>query len=341
MKKTLLLFSVLSLSLANAQTITVDDTLSTGDVMYFYAADTAVTNYNSITGAGVTWDYSTLAYENVAGETTSKDTVIDITNSSYATNYPDADYHDQFNGGVQTFLSNTPDSIITHGFVFENGTNEYIIRYNVDPLKSAEFPMALGSSYTDLIDGDAVLPTVGTVALSGSATISADGTGTMLLGGMTYTDVIRVKTVENLAGTVPLVGAVSVTRTSYVYYSTSTSDMPIFIHGQIFADLGQAGTIDLKTVWSKDMLNGFAGVEEELSIQPELVVYPNPATTSLTIESNNATELRIYNAIGKEVIFIATPASTEQVDLSNLSTGIYFVQVKNGQQLITKKLVIK
>lgn len=341
MKKTLLLFSVLSISLAQAQSITVDDTLSTGDVMYYYAADTGATNYDNITGSGATWDYSNLAYYDVAGATIAQDTVIDIATSSYATDYPNADYHDKFTGGVQTFFSNTPDSVVTHGFVFSTGTNEYVIRYNIDPLKSAHFDMVLGSSYTDAIDGDAVLPTVGTTALSGSATITVDGTGTMIIGGNTYSDVVRVKTVENLTGTIIVVGPVSVTRTSYIYYSPSTSDMPIFIHGQVFADLGATGTIDLKTVWSKDMLSGYAGVDELTSVKPELAVYPNPATTNVTITSNNATQLVIYNTVGKEIISINNPSNTEVIDLTNLPKGIYFVQVKNAQQLITKKLVIK
>ena len=343
MKKTLLLFSVLSLSLAQSQTITVDDTLATGDLAYYYAADTGVANLNGVTGAGVTWDYSALSYTNEAGAMVSKDTVIDIATSTYSSDYPAADYHENLTGGVQSFISHTPDSTMTHGFVFENSSSEYIIRYNIDPLTSAKFPMVVGTTYTDLISGDAVLPSVpGATALSGSATINADGSGTLNLGVNSYTDVIRVKTIESLSGSIPFIGAVLVTRTSYIYYSQSTSNMPVFIHGEIFADLGSFGTINLKSIWSKDMLSGYAGVDQNLTVvNPELSVYPNPARTNVTIKSNNTSELIIYNAVGKEIISIKNPSHSEEVDLSHLTAGIYFVQVKNEQQLITKKLVIK
>jgi len=340
MKKTLLLFSVFAFSLSHAQSITVDDTLSTGEVMYYYAGDTSVTNYDAITGTGVTWDYSNLAYLELTSTTAMQDTVIDIVNSPFASDYPGADYHDNFNTGVQTFLSNTPDSVITHGFVFNDGSSDYVIRYNIDPLTSAKFPMTQGVSYTDAIDGDAVLPTVGVTALSGSATVSVDGTGTLMLGGATYTDVVRVKTVEVLNGNITLIGPVTVTRTSYVYYSNSTSNMPVFIHGQVFADLGASGSIDLKTIWSKDMLSGFAGVEDEI-VTAEVSIYPNPASTIVTINSNKATELVIYNAIGKEIKVITKPATTENINVAHLPNGIYFVQVKNGNTVLTKKIVIK
>ena len=341
MKKTLLFVSLFALTLTRAQSITVDDTLSTGDVMYYYAGDTSVTNYDAITGAGVTWDYSNLAYADAASTTAMQDTVIDIVNSTYASDYPGADYHDRFDTGVQTFLSNTPDSVITYGFVFNDGSSDYVIRYNIDPLTSAKFPMNLGVSYTDAIDGDAVLPApAGVTALSGTATITADGTGTLILGGSTYTDVIRIKTVEVLNGTIAIIGPVTVTRTSYVYYSNSTSDMPVFIHGGVFADLGATGSIDLKTIWSKDMLTGFAGIENE-TLKPEISIYPNPANNNVTITSNNAKELVIFNSVGKEVKIITNPLSTENINISDLPKGIYFVQVKNGNSILTKKLVIK
>ncbi len=342
MKKTLLLAGIISAKIANAQSITVDDTLSTGDVMHYYAADTSALVYDNITGPGATWDYSNLSYADIGG--LKKDSVIEISTSSYASNYPSADYHENFEDGVQTFFTNTEDSIVTHGFVFITGAaNEYIIRYNVDPLTSVKFPMTVGSSYTDLIDGDAVVPVSGTpttVSLSGDATISADGSGTLNLGANTYSDIIRVKTVENLTGTVILVGNVSVTRTSYMYYSPSTSDMPVFIHGGIIADLGNLGSVSLKTVWSKDMLNGYAGIEEDENNQ-SLSLYPNPASDEITITSENAESLVILNTAGQEIKTIVTPNKSEKIDVSELPQGVYIVKIKNSNHTTTQKFVIK
>lgn len=338
MKKYLFILSLLATAKVQAQTITVNDTLSTGDVTYYFAADTSFTNYDNISGAGVTWDYSNIANADLNG--LSKDSVIEISTSAYSSDYPTASYHEEFENGVQTFFSNTTDSVITHGFVFSTGSNDYIIRYNIDPLTSAKFPMALGTTYTDIIDGDAILPTVGTTPLAGSATITADGTGTLLLGINSYNDIIRVKTVEFLSGNIFIIGPVSVTRTAYIYYSPSTSDMPVFIHGEVFADMGASGTIDLKTIWSVDPLTGYAGTKEANS-SLKVSLYPNPTSINVTVTSNNATELTIFNAIGKEFKKINNPTSIEFINIENLPKGIYFVQVKNAQQLMTKKLVIK
>jgi PKD repeat protein len=59
-------------------------------------------------------------------------------------------------------------------------------------------------------------------------------------------------------------------------------------------------------------------------------VYPNPTDASLTINAagqkiDNAT---IYDVNGQEVINVATPAQNK-VDVSNLTAGIYFIEVKS------------
>jgi len=351
MKKTLLLFGLISAYSVQSQTITVNDTLSTGDMMNYYAGDTSFTNYDAITGAGVTWDYSSLGYADAAETNSSLDTIIERENSTYSTDYAAADYEDNFQTSIRSFFSNEPTKTLVHGFVFDEGGNTYQFIYNDDPLESMQYDMTLGSTYTDNIEGEATssqLPAlVPNVDVSGSATVTADGTGTLKLGSETYTDVIRIKTVEDVSGTLPAIpgifagGPVSVLRTSYVYYSPSTSNMPIFVYGGLAAEFATIGTINFKTLWSKDPLvvPSSVGVNDNELIS--LSIYPNPAHTDVMVISEHATELVIVNSIGKEVKTIISPATTEVIDVNNLTAGIYFVQIKKGNSVLTKKLVIK
>ncbi len=261
MKKTLLFSLILLAAKANAQSIAAADTLSAGDALNYYSIDTATLNLDATVGANVTWDYSNISANPNIG--ISNDTVINIADSPNATDYPNADYHEQFENGVQTFFSNTGSDVVVHGFIFNTAANSYIIKYNTDQLTSLELPMNIGDQISDAIAGQAVVPAAGTVNLTGNATIEADGTGTLLLSGNTYSDVIRVKTVEVSSG-LALGQTVTITRTSYTYYSQSSgTKFPIFIHGKIFADLALAGSVTLKIIWSKDNPQSTLAINDE------------------------------------------------------------------------------
>ncbi|MBI2271844.1 MAG: T9SS type A sorting domain-containing protein [Bacteroidetes bacterium] len=70
------------------------------------------------------------------------------------------------------------------------------------------------------------------------------------------------------------------------------------------------------------------------------VVYPNPGSESLTIvltlQQVNTETMLIYNSMGALVktVHINQPATV--IDVSELSSGLYFIQLKNNQQQTTK-----
>lgn len=79
-----------------------------------------------------------------------------------------------------------------------------------------------------------------------------------------------------------------------------------------------------------------------------LVVLPNPFTDilefSFALEREMATDLRLYNSLGKEVAIIvnqATPAGSFHVrfDGSALAKGIYFYRLKAGDKICTGKVI--
>ncbi|MFY9243851.1 MAG: BspA family leucine-rich repeat surface protein [Polaribacter sp.] len=75
-----------------------------------------------------------------------------------------------------------------------------------------------------------------------------------------------------------------------------------------------------------------------------LLLYPNPTSTILNVSfsSNQTLEtIDVYNLIGKKVISEnANNQKDIELNVSNLSTGIYVVKVKSGNKIISKKLVI-
>ncbi|NND63131.1 MAG: T9SS type A sorting domain-containing protein [Flavobacteriaceae bacterium] len=74
-------------------------------------------------------------------------------------------------------------------------------------------------------------------------------------------------------------------------------------------------------------------------------VYPNPAVDVVNIDMgqvSNKFEIEIYNTMGQKMSAnLVQNKSRTSIDVSSLSTGIYYVRISEGKQDTTKKLIIK
>ena len=61
-----------------------------------------------------------------------------------------------------------------------------------------------------------------------------------------------------------------------------------------------------------------------------LNVFPNPTIDKLTIEFSTTSEdaIEIYNTLGQLVIKLPA-AKKQQIDVSNLTSGLYFIKLEN------------
>lgn len=72
----------------------------------------------------------------------------------------------------------------------------------------------------------------------------------------------------------------------------------------------------------------------------QVKLYPNPASTSITLENESAIELvSIYNVVGQEVKVAAPNSNTITLDISNLETGIYVIKSISEGRTSTSKFV--
>lgn len=74
----------------------------------------------------------------------------------------------------------------------------------------------------------------------------------------------------------------------------------------------------------------------------ELALYPNPATNQLSLTNSQLSikEIEIYNTVGEKVLSQKpTAKNQQQINVSELAPGIYFVKLKNGQQEYVTKFV--
>jgi len=79
------------------------------------------------------------------------------------------------------------------------------------------------------------------------------------------------------------------------------------------------------------------------AMQQQIVVYPNPATSSITINTPEARgTITIMDISGKILLTKEVCNTTTLVDISTISRGLYFVSWKNnGTTVATKKLIVE
>ena len=71
------------------------------------------------------------------------------------------------------------------------------------------------------------------------------------------------------------------------------------------------------------------------------LIYPNPATNEIFIQSNSSiktTDINIYNTIGQVVLQEKQPF--DKIDISRLSRGLYFIELVSNEIRIREKLIV-
>ncbi|WP_136667379.1 T9SS type A sorting domain-containing protein [Flavobacterium sp. H122] len=73
-----------------------------------------------------------------------------------------------------------------------------------------------------------------------------------------------------------------------------------------------------------------------------LNIYPNPVTTGklyISSKSNNPKEIEIFDVLGKRVM--QHNLTSKELNISNLTPGVYIIKIKEAEQRATRKFIIK
>jgi len=72
--------------------------------------------------------------------------------------------------------------------------------------------------------------------------------------------------------------------------------------------------------------------------------YPNPVSNGrFTITSSNSDEkeISIFNILGRQMVSQSFSGTSRSIEVNSLNTGVYILKVKEGNNVATKKLVIR
>lgn len=82
-----------------------------------------------------------------------------------------------------------------------------------------------------------------------------------------------------------------------------------------------------------------AGVAENVGVLSGTNLYPNPNKGVFTIELPIVANVSVINVIGKEILNKNIEAGKNTINLTDFSTGVYFVKVKSGESQVIYKVI--
>lgn len=81
---------------------------------------------------------------------------------------------------------------------------------------------------------------------------------------------------------------------------------------------------------------------QETTVIEGLSLYPNPVSNGkvyITSKNDLDKDVIIFDVLGKKVL--QTAISSKELNISNLSPGVYIIKINEGEATATRKLIVK
>jgi hypothetical protein len=134
----------------------------------------------------------------------------------------------------------------------------------------------------------------------------------------------------------------SLNANNYFRDVTSTSDGGFISCGNVYPGTSGTGSQDFWVV--KMDAEGYAtDIESTASENSSMSIYPNPTSGTFTVKLRETTPnhfINLYNQLGEKIKEIKVVSELTTVNVSDMSSGIYFVQIIDGTTVIGSQKVV-
>jgi hypothetical protein len=96
--------------------------------------------------------------------------------------------------------------------------------------------------------------------------------------------------------------------------------------------------IESHDIYNADMMT-FA-MSDIVDRTTDINIWPNPSRGTVFVDCDKSTQIEIYNTNGQLVYRVSNHQANSYLNLNDLGTGLYYMQLNDGQQYETKKIVI-
>lgn len=303
-----------------------------------------ITNYTNpnpvVAGENVVWDFSAL--------TRTKD-FRGFLFSSYAsengTDFSDATTElEEFNNLF--YFKIQENGIYEVGSTNKAGT--YQIKYEQPPLKIS-FPFTFGSSESGVFSGTYTTSDV-SGSIEGTYEILADAYGTLILPDVTIENAIRVKNTKYYTKTYNNYST-DIELETYRWYHQGNR-YPLLVLTKVTSTNSNGNTYTSTQAAFKSEVNKNAIVENAVSIDNSINIYPNPVTDivniSYTLLADEKVNISLYDISGKKLNTLMNEsrkagAHTESIEINKAHKGIGagILKVETGNGTVTQSIIFE
>lgn len=296
-------------------------------------------------GANQTWNFTALTSNTSAATTSSY--ILPTSAPGYTSSYSAATVA-KTTGTVSDFFKATATQFEIIGTVPSSSVS---LSYSNSAI-AAVWPITSAYTNSDVVAGtiktNILLPSSG--PFNGTIKVASTGTGTLQLpNGITLNDCLQLKNTFSGTGAVTIFTisvTLTITNVSYDYYHASQKFPVLSVNYSETTIKQGAGTPTITNNTSISVnTNVFVGITES-TLNSNFSIYPNPANNNLNVTLSNSksenVSVKIFNNIGQLVKTIDLGNTTDinqQIDLSDLRSGIYMVKTTIGNATASKKLV--
>lgn len=295
-------------------------------------------------GNGVTWDMSAVSI----GTAITINTVVPVPSASTAA-FPSASVAVQ-NSVTSNYLfySSSGTDLKLWGGSVTAGTVNVNLNYSSAAVL-ANYAMAYNSTASNTIAGTFYVPAFSiSGTFNGTCSINADGLGTLALPTRTFTNVLRKKVTQELNLSVSPFGSGTATLVTYEYFAPGLDKSSLFTIMTSDAIIPLLGTSS-QTLVTVNSDYQYVGISENTNEITSLNIFPNPASNNFTLafmnENAENVSVEIVNALGqlvkKEILENTKGLVKQNVNITGIEAGVYFVKTNVGSKSSVKKLTIQ
>lgn len=259
---------------------------------------------------------------------------ISLINSEAPTTFPDANIvESDETSSVETYYYKSSTEFSQEGVLIP-GIAEIIY---TDDREFLKFPLTYNDVFDETFAGTVEnILAMQTFDRAGTIEITGDAYGELILPYVTIDNVLRVRSVYEYTDEYQGFELYEYTDTVYSWYSASNqtqlaSYTTVYANGSLVAH--QASYLS-----EADFVNS---INEELTTRP-ISIYPNPAKNYININNSSiSNSINIHDLSGKIVQTENIQFGLQQIKLSDLSSGIYYIKYQLAEEVYTEKLIIE
>ena len=88
------------------------------------------------------------------------------------------------------------------------------------------------------------------------------------------------------------------------------------------------------------VITKLAGVGINENSENDVTVYPNPASDFINVSNAENAQITLFDIRGKVMAEIESATAEQVIDINKLANGTYFLRIKDGNSVTTKKVVV-